>query len=468
MYRFLYSIHQNIDFDVSKAYDCVIINTGIKFINSLRRSVGRTMDRKLRIVSLFSGCGGLDLGFEGGFSVLKKSVRSPEWIESVDGKWATLKRTSFEIVFANDIRSSAKVVWERNFRKEGVFHLGSIVDCVKLARAGEFRFPEADVVIGGFPCQDFSVAGKRRGFHSDRNHLGEKKKIDAPMDETRGKLYMWMRDVVSLVKPLMFVAENVKGLVSLTDAKAIIEEDFRNIEGGYAVASARVLHAADYGVPQNRERVFFFGFRKDSLKKEILRTYEKTGGFGNLSPYPSPSHKYTEEKGDFLKVHDVLSDLPEPDESSDSSHRAYSKAKWYGRHCQGQVEIRPEGVGPTIRSEHHGNIEFRRLSPEHGGRIEKESHLPERRLSVRECARIQTFPDSFDFVIPGVGGSEAYKLIGNAVPPLLAYHIAKHIEILWPSVFETVVGKCHEKTKSHTIVTPRKSPFLLPAPPIAT
>ncbi|MHB1605791.1 MAG: DNA cytosine methyltransferase [Leptospirales bacterium] len=426
------------------------------------------MDRKLRVVSLFSGCGGLDLGFEGGFSVLKKSVRSPEWIESVNGKWATLKKTSYEIVFANDIRPSAKMVWERNFRKDGVFHLGSIVDCVKLARGGEFQFPETDLVIGGFPCQDFSVAGKRRGFHSEKNHLGEKKEIDAPMDETRGKLYMWMRDVVSLVKPLMFVAENVKGLVSLSDAKAIIEEDFRNIEGGYAVASARVLHAADYGVPQNRERVFFFGFRKDSLRKEILRTYEKTGEFGNFSPYPSPSHSYTEWKDDFLKVLDVLSDLPEPEESLDPSHRAHSKAKWYGRHCQGQVEIRPEGVGPTIRSEHHGNIEFRRLSLDHGGRIEKESHLPERRLSVRECARIQTFPDSFDFVIPGVGGSEAYKLIGNAVPPLLAYHIAMHIESKWTNVFETVEEKNPEKNQLHTIVTPRKSPFLYPVPPIAT
>lgn len=426
------------------------------------------MDKKLRVVSLFSGCGGLDLGFEGGFPVFNQSVRSPEWIDSVEGEWATLKKTSFDIVFANDIRPSAKRVWEKNFQKERIFHLGSIVDCVKLARSGEFQFPEADIVIGGFPCQDFSVAGKRKGFQSEKNHLGKKKEIDAPMDETRGKLYMWMRDVVNLVKPLMFVAENVKGLVSLSDAKAIIEEDFRNIEGGYAVASARILHAADYGVPQSRERVFFFGFRKDSIKKEVLLTYNRTGGFGDLSPYPPPSHKYTEGKGDFVKVIDVLSDLSEPDESLDQSHRAHSKAKWYGRHCQGQVEIRPDGVGPTIRSEHHGNIEFRRLSSDHGGRIEKESHLPERRLSVRECARIQTFPDSFDFVMPGVAGSEAYKLIGNAVPPFLAYHIAKHIEGIWPSVFETVEKKRAEKNRVIAPVIPRKSPCLFPAPSIAT
>ena len=106
-----------------------------------------------------------------------------------------------------------------------------------------------------------------------------------------------------------------------------------------------------------------------------------------------------------------------------------------GRHCQGQQEVVLDGIGPTIRSEHHGNIEFRRLTREHGGRYgeELDEGLRERRLSVRECARIQTFPDDYEFVIPAqkgnksVSGSEAYKIIGNAVPPLLGYHIAKRL-----------------------------------------
>ncbi|RKJ42610.1 DNA (cytosine-5-)-methyltransferase, partial [bacterium 1XD42-8] len=99
--------------------------------------------------------------------------------------------------------------------------------------------------------------------------------------------------------------------------------------------------------------------------------------------------------------------------------------------------------GPTIRSEHHGNIEFRRLSKEHGGVYDEELNIgmEERRLTIRECARIQTFPDDYDFVIPrqgenlSVSASQAYKIIGNAVPPLLAFHIAKRLEENWRKYF---------------------------------
>ena len=100
-------------------------------------------------------------------------------------------------------------------------------------------------------------------------------------------------------------------------------------------------------------------------------------------------------------------------------------------------------MGPTIRSEHHGNIEFRRLSQENGGVYSDElkKGMKERRLTIRECARIQTFPDDYEFIIPKIGdntsvsASEAYKIIGNAVPPLLAFHIAKRIEDNWNKYF---------------------------------
>ena len=135
--------------------------------------------------------------------------------------------------------------------------------------------------------------------------------------------------------------------------------------------------------------------------------------------------------------------MDEPEKSTDISQQKYSKAKYMGRHCQGQQEVVLDGIGPTIRSEHHGNIEFRRLTREHGGRYgeELDEGLRERRLSVRECARIQTFPDDYEFVIPAqkgnksVSGSEAYKIIGNAVPPLLGYHIAKRLEDNWELYF---------------------------------
>ena len=138
-----------------------------------------------------------------------------------------------------------------------------------------------------------------------------------------------------------------------------------------------------------------------------------------------------------------MADLPEPDDAEDINQKKYSKAKYMGKHCQGQQEVKLDGIGPTIRSEHHGNIEYRRLSKEHGG-VHKEElakGLSERRLTIRECARIQTFPDEYSFVIPAKGeecsvsASEAYKIIGNAVPPLLAYNIAKNIEEKWDLYF---------------------------------
>ena len=139
-----------------------------------------------------------------------------------------------------------------------------------------------------------------------------------------------------------------------------------------------------------------------------------------------------------------MEDLPEPEDSDDLSQQKYSRAKYMGAHCQGQAEIKLDSVGPTIRSEHHGNIEYRRLSREHGGTHEEELRdgLPERRLSIRECARIQTFPDDYQFIIPRNGdnkslaASDAYKIIGNAVPPVLAHNIARNIENKWERYFK--------------------------------
>jgi DNA (cytosine-5)-methyltransferase 1 len=101
---------------------------------------------------------------------------------------------------------------------------------------------------------------------------------------------------------------------------------------------------------------------------------------------------------------------------------------------QGQAEVRNDRPGPTIRAEHHGNIEFRRLSQEHGG---TNAGGPERRLTVRECARIQTFPDDFNFVIPGkLSASDGYRAIGNAVPPLLAWRLADRLDEVWDKLFK--------------------------------
>jgi len=167
------------------------------------------------------------------------------------------------------------------------------------------------------------------------------------------------------------------------------------------------------------------------------------------NPYPRPTHAYTnigEDLKHFVQLKEVFSQLEEPDKTNDLSQKFYSKAKFMGKHCQGQTEIKLAGIGPTIRAEHHGNIEFRRLSKQNGGKIESELErgLIERRLTPRECALIQTFPPDYEFVIENsnrrgsysVSPSQAYKIIGNAVPPLLAYNLARRIENVWDLYFK--------------------------------
>jgi DNA (cytosine-5)-methyltransferase 1 len=422
---------------------------------NLKKEVGKAGNeqKRLRLLSLFSGCGGMDLGFEGGFTVKSKCVNRdlhPEWTLNDDGEWTCMPRTRFDTVFANDIREDARRAWVNYFGGRGTRHdaykVRSIVDLVKEAKAGgNGIFPkDIDVVTGGFPCQDFSVAGKRLGFNSVTSHDGKKSKEGVPSVESRGQLYMWMRDVISITLPKVFVAENVKGLVSLADAKRIIEEDFRSIgNGGYLVVDARVLCAADYGVPQSRERVIFIGFKRESLTAEALKALSQEQIPCDYDPYPIITHSLKSDGGlcPYVNLGSIFEDLEEPENSSDPSHQKFSKARFMGTHCQGQKEISLEKIGPTIRSEHHGNIEFRRLSAANGGLLthELDRGLKERRLSVRECARIQTFPNDYQFVfdneIGKVNSSQAYQIIGNAVPPLLAFNIAMRLQENWARYF---------------------------------
>ena len=229
----------------------------------------------MKLLSLFSGCGGMDIGFEGDFWCLKNQL-TINYIPIGFGKkqeiGVKVAPTVFETVFANDIRPDAKAAWVSYFGHKKsdaneIYHLESIVDLVKEAKLGKNVFPNnIDVVIGGFPCQDFSIAGKRLGFNSQKSHLGAKLAEDEPSIESRGQLYMWMREVISITEPKLFVAENVKGLTNLEDVKEIIEHDFSEAgNGGYLVVPAKVLYAPDYGVPQSRERVIFLGFKKKCI-----------------------------------------------------------------------------------------------------------------------------------------------------------------------------------------------------------
>lgn len=381
------------------------------------------MKKKFRHLSLFSGCGGMDLGIAGDFDVHKAFLGKNSNINF----FTKLPKTKFETVFANDIKNDSYKFWKKNYPKMAKnFRLGSIVDLVKEHKIKQNIFPkDIDLLTGGFPCQDFSVSGLRKGFNSHKSHLNDKKIINK--NETRGQLYLWMKEVINLTKPKIFLAENVKGISNLGTVFEIIKKDFSEINNGYEVFT-KELFAPNFGIPQSRRRIFFVGVNKDfissckinfseiNLFPEIEFEKEKTL-FNNLV---FPKSKY------------FFDGLQEPLESNDLSQKYYSKAKYFPN-TQGQTEVNENGFAPTIRSEHHGNIEFRYLSSEFGGTNIKSNNISQRRLSVRECARIQTFPDELEFVFDigkkhGLSASAAYKLIGDAVPPLLAYKIAKKIE----------------------------------------
>lgn len=371
----------------------------------------------IRHLSLFSGCGGIDIGFNGNFK-----TNSNFFLKSNSNKYKFLPKTKFKTVFANDIKKSSYNFWKKNLIKDySIFKLGSIVDLVKEHKKKGGIFPDKiDIVTGGFPCQDFSVSGLRKGFRSHKSHLNNYKIINK--NETRGKLYLWMKEVIEITKPKIFVAENVKGLVSMKDVFEIIKNDFKNTGTGYKIY-AKELYAPDYGIPQSRKRIFFIGVSELFIKKNKLNLTDKD---------LFPDIEFSKTKNKYPKAKYFFKNLKEPElENKDLSQKYYSKAK-YTKGTQGQIEVNENGIAPTIRSEHHGNIEFRFLNKKNGGKNINPKNK-QRRLTVRECARIQTFPDDLKFVFDigskeGIAASDAYKLVGDAVPPLLAYKIAKKIE----------------------------------------
>jgi DNA (cytosine-5)-methyltransferase 1 len=284
----------------------------------------------------------------------------------------------------------ARVVFEANFKTNPNYLIKSISDLEKS------ELPKADLVIGGFPCQDFSLAGKRKGFTSDR-----------------GRLYQEMARIIREVEPKAFVAENVYGLLSIDGALDTITEEFS--KGGYKVFHYSV-EAQNYGVPQTRKRVFFVGVKESVLKRKVKKE--------DFLPNPTHIKKW-------VTLKDIFKNLQEPNVTKDPDQKSYSRAKFYGSNCQDNKAVDMSKPAPTIRAEHHGNIEFRRL--DNGGKGD------DRRLTVREVALIQTFPSSFCFTkkdgIKLLSPSCSYRVVGNAVPPLLAYHFARKLSKLWNDIF---------------------------------
>lgn len=337
--------------------------------------------KKLNVVSLFSGVGGMDLGFRGNFDFL--GTHYPE--------------QPYNLVFSNDIFEQAADVYEINFGHK--VERRSIDDI----NVRELPNEEVDIVLGGFPCQTFSYSGKRGG-----------------LSDPRGQLYLQMIRIIEHYRPKMFVAENVDGIRnSRKDNKgnAVDVSALDTILKAFDVAGYnvqyRILNAADYGVPQSRRRVIILGIRKDLGDQEDVF-------------YPKALFDQTglETMQKWLSAKDGIDDLW--DKINDSTvlnhtQRDYSKAKFYpGKKMQGNNRISADRPAPTIRAEHHGNIEAHYRTT-----LKDENNMDGwRRLSVRETARLQSFPDDFNFAC---SASSAYKMIGNAVPPVMSWHVARSV-----------------------------------------
>lgn len=362
--------------------------------------------KKLKVLSLFTGIGGMDLGFDGEVIVHQDSIQNKEFIdkEYTIQNFVVLKKHNFVSVFQNDILEGAKEVFGYN-SDNSKYNTTSIYNLI----SENFKFPEADIVIGGFPCQDFSHSGKRKGFESDKGH-DLKEIVNNKKDNSRGTLYKSFVEVVKKVKPKIFVAENVYGLLTMKDEpiKKIIQ-DFSEV--GYDV-SYQVISCQEFGVPQTRKRVIIMGISKNRIK-DITKDW-------NI---------ITKNKIN-CSVGKYLEHLQEPENTDDLSQMIFSRAKKLEK-GQGQKEINLNSFSPTIRAEHHGNIEFRRHLNSKINTNEKDK--PERRLTIRETGLIQTF--SPNFIFNKRKNMNAYKYIGNAVPPLLSYLIADKVYELYQTFF---------------------------------
>lgn len=323
------------------------------------------------VVALFAGCGGFSLGVKGGFKLFANDNE------------IKLSKNPYKVIWSNEIEPTAVETYRAN--------LGNMIVHKSITEVKESEVPPCDVIIGGFPCQDFSISGKLAGLSSDR-----------------GRLYKEMARIIKAKQPKAFAAENVRNLLNeklidpetgKTAFKTIVEE-FENC--GYKIYH-KLIKGPEYGLPQNRERVFIVGIRKD-IKADFK--------------FPAPLFKP-------MSASDAIDDLWSlKDYSKVYNHDQVSLAKFkppskIGN--QGNYKLKADKPSYTMRAEHHMNIQahYRTHDPKNP---ENREHW--RRLTVREAARIQAFPDDYHFQ-----GTKfwAYKQVGNAVPPLFSWYIARAI-----------------------------------------
>ena len=313
---------------------------------------------QIKVASFFCGCGGIDLGLLGNFSFLDKDYAEHP----------------FEIVYAVDNDPYCASIYNDNFKHK------CLIKDVKDISIKEL--PDHDLLVGGFPCQSFSISAQ------NPPRLGYK--------DNKGMLFFEMIRVLKEKKPRFFIAENVKGILSANKKKAfpMIINEFEN--AGYNV-KFKLLNSSEFGVPQKRERVFIVGFRD----------YEDYQYF----EFPHP-FTLNEDKIKLKTVLDRKADLEEKWFFSQKAVDGMLRVKHKMNKGRNQDVEKPCN---TISS-HLSKVSLNSTDPVLmvNGRY--------RRFTPREAANIQTFPNSFK--LESVSENRQYRAIGNAVPPVMMWHIA--------------------------------------------
>ena len=339
--------------------------------------MGNIKSTPLKVVSLFSGCGGLDLGLE---------------------------QAGFDVIWANDINKNALATYRHN--------LDSQVVEEDITRVNIDDIPDCEVIAAGFPCQPFSSAGSRKGL----------------LDE-RGTLFEEAIRIIQEKNPMIVIFENVRGLLSTKnlDGSLLVDsivDTLEDLDPGYNV-EYKLLRASEYGVPQQRYRVIFVGVRKD---------------LGIQFEFPAPTHQLDDPS---LMVGSILKNiegLPNQDEVWELSPQSKEMVPMI-REGGSWKDIPYENLPPRLKrirddmKKYRAPNFYRRFSREEINGTITAAATPEncgilhpiedRRYSVREVARIQSFPDDFEFV--GTSIQSKYMMLGNAVPPRLGKVVGEAI-----------------------------------------
>ena len=350
----------------------------------------------MKIVSLFAGCGGLDYGFE---------------------------QAGFDVVWANEFDKTIHETYRHN-------HPKTILNTQDIRSLKGEDVPECDGIIGGPPCQAWSEGGKQRGI-----------------DDPRGKLFLEYIRIVKEKRPKFFLIENVKGILQEKHKESLRLFIGSLEEVGYNV-TYELLNAADYKIPQDRYRVFFIGIRKD-LKNNFVfpnavcsTPINLKQAIGDITETPCYFGDEKIAEGNQLRSnHDVYTG------PFDAKYMARNRVRsWDEPSFTMQAQARNAPLHPQAPKMAYVNPDMRQFVKGH-------EHLY-RRLSVRECARIQTFPDNFLFIYNHV--VDGYKMVGNAVPPRLSWFLAIQMKLAFAERFNLSKADCRELVTENATSIPKK------------